>query len=311
MTVFVTRPIPDVGLAVLRHAGLSVRVRSGESPIARHELIEGVQGARGLICMLTDRVDATVLEAGPLEVVSNVAVGVDNIDLEAARTMGVSVTNTPGVLTDATADLTMALLLAVGRRVVEGDALVRQGRFNGWGPLVMVGADLADKTLGIVGPGRIGSAVARRAKAFGSKVIIAARRDHPEVGPRVPIDDLLGQADFVSLHCPLTQQTRHLLDARRIGLMKPTAYLINTARGPVVDEAALVLALREGRLAGAALDVYEHEPQIHPGLLELDNVVLAPHSGSATRRTRETMARMAADDLVAVLQGRQPRHRVV
>jgi glyoxylate reductase len=310
MNVFVTRPIPEAGMAILRAAGLEIHLRPEESPIPRDELLAGVAHADALLCMLTDRVDAAVLDAGPLRVVSNVAVGVDNIDLEAARARGVPVTNTPGALTDATADMAMALLLAVARRVPEGDAMVRRGAFNGWGPMVMLGADLAGATLGIVGPGRIGSAVARRAQAFGMEVIVSDLQDHPELGPAVPLDELLQRADFVSLHCPLTPATRHLLDARRIALMKPSAFLINTARGPVVDEAALVQALRGGALAGAALDVYEQEPTVHPGLLALPNVVLAPHSASATHRTRDAMARMAASDLVAVLEGRAPAHRV-
>jgi glyoxylate reductase len=311
MIVFVTRPIPEPGLALLREAGLEIRLRQDDSPIPRDELLRGVQGAQALLCMLTDRVDGEVMDAGPLRVVSNVAVGVDNIDLAAARARGVRVTNTPGVLTDATADLAMALLLAVARRVPEGDAMVRRGAFNGWGPMMMVGADLAGQTLGIVGPGRIGSAVAQRARAFGMEIIISARSEHPDVGPRVEIDELLRRSDFVSLHCPLTPATHHLLDARRLALMKPGAYLVNTARGPVVDEEALVQALRDGAIAGAALDVYEREPLVHPGLLELGNVVLAPHSGSATLRTRETMARMAASDLSSLLQGGDALHPVV
>ncbi len=311
MIVFVTRPIPEPGLALLREAGLEIRLRQDDSPIPRDELLRGVQGAQALLCMLTDRVDGEVMDAGPLRVVSNVAVGVDNIDLAAARARGVRVTNTPGVLTDATADLAMALLLAVARRVPEGDAMVRRGAFNGWGPMMMVGADLAGQTLGIVGPGRIGSAVAQRARAFGMEIIISARSEHPDVGPRVEIDELLRRSDFVSLHCPLTPATHHLLDARRLALMKPGAYLVNTARGPVVDEEALVQALRDGAIAGAALDVYEREPLVHPGLLELGNVVLAPHSGSATLRTRETMARMAARDLSSLLQGGDALHPVV
>jgi glyoxylate reductase len=311
MIVFVTRPIPEPGLALLREAGLEIRLRQDDSPIPRDELLRGVQGAQALLCMLTDRVDGEVMDAGPLRVVSNVAVGVDNIDLAAARARGVRVTNTPGVLTDATADLAMALLLAVARRVPEGDAMVRRGAFNGWGPMMMVGADLAGQTLGIVGPGRIGGAVAQRARAFGMEIIISARSEHPDVGPRVEIDELLRRSDFVSLHCPLTPATHHLLDARRLALMKPGAYLVNTARGPVVDEEALVQALRDGAIAGAALDVYEREPLVHPGLLELGNVVLAPHSGSATLRTRETMARMAASDLSSLLQGGDALHPVV
>ncbi len=311
MSIFVTRPIPEQGLAVLRQAGLPLRVRAQDSPISAGELREGLQGCRGLLCMLTDRVGPELLRSPALEVVSNLAVGVDNIHLDAAREAGVVVTNTPGVLTDATADLAMALLLAAARRVVEGDALVRSGGFDGWGPLTMVGADLCGQVLGIVGPGRIGAAVARRAEAFGMRVVVAARSPHPEVGPLLPLDDLLAQADFVSLHCPLTPLTHHLLDARRLALMKPSAILVNTARGPVVDEQALARALQAGRLAGAALDVYEQEPRVHPELLRLPQVVLAPHSGSATRRTRQTMARMAAEGLVAVLQGRPPLHRVI
>ena len=189
--------------------------------------------------------------------------------------------------------------------------MVRRGAFHGWGPMVMLGSELSGRTLGIVGPGRIGSAMATRAKAFGMQILVAGGRHRPTVGPRVPLDELLARSDFVSLHCPLNAQTRHLLDARRLALMKPGAYLVNTARGPVVDEDALVQALTLGKLGGAALDVYEHEPIVHPGLLELDNVVLAPHSGSATHRTRDAMASMAAHDLVAVLEGRDPAHRVV
>lgn len=311
MIVFVTRPVPEPALQIMRDAGLELHLRAAESPISRAELIAGVGQADALLCMLTDRVDAAVLDDGRLRVVSNLAVGVDNIDLAAAQARGIPVTNTPGALTDATADLTMALLLAVARRVPEGDAMVRRGEFNGWGPMLMLGADLADRSLGIVGPGRIGGAVAKRARAFGLEIFVAARREHPEVGPRLPLDDLLQRADFVSLHCPLSAETHHLLDAGRLGLMKSSAFLVNTARGPVVDEAALVEALRHGTIAGAALDVYEQEPKVHPGLLELDNVVLAPHSGSATHRTRTAMATMAARDLVAVSQGRQPQHRVV
>jgi glyoxylate reductase len=311
MKVFVTRPIPEAGMAILRDAGLDIQLREQESPIPRRELLAGVASADALLCMLTDRVDAEVLDAGELRVVCNVAVGVDNIDLQAARSRGIPVCNTPGALTDATATMAMALLLAVARRVPEGDAMVRRGAFNGWGPMVMLGADLNGSTLGVVGAGRIGSAMARRAQAFGMEILISGPEDHPEFGSALPLDELLRRADFVSLHCPLTPETRHLLDARRIALMKPGAYLVNTARGPVVDEAALVEALRAGRLAGAALDVYEREPEVHPGLLELDNVVLAPHSASATHRTRDAMARMAAHDLVAVLEGRQPRHKVV
>ena len=310
MIVFVTRPVPQPALQLLRDGGLDVRLRLDESPIPRPDLLEGAAQADALLCMLTDRVDAEVMDAGALRVISNVAVGVDNIDLAAAKARGIPVTNTPGALTDATADMTMALLLAVARRVPEGDAMVRRGEFNGWGPMMMLGADLRGHTLGIVGPGRIGKAVAERARAFGLEILVAARQDHPDVGPRAPLDELLQRSDFVSLHCPLTPQTHHLLDARRLGLMKPSAFLVNTARGPVIDEGALVQALRSGAIAGAALDVYEREPAVHPGLLDLSNVVLAPHTGSATHRTRTAMATMAARDIVSISQGRAPQHRV-
>ena len=310
MTVFVTRTIPPEGLAVLEEAGIPTAVHPGNTPIGRDALLSGVVGCDGLLCMLTDRVDEPVLAAGPLQVVANMAAGTDNLDLEAARRLGVVVTNTPGVLTEATADLTFALLLAAARRIVEGDAMVRSGGFQGWGPLLLVGADLDGATLGIVGPGRIGAAVARRARAFGMEILVAARRDRPDVGPRVDLDTLLARSDVVSLHCPLTPGTRHLLGLDQLLAMKPGAILVNTSRGPVVDEDALVEVLRAGHLGAAALDVYEREPAVHPGLLELPNVVLAPHVGSATRRTRAAMARLAAQDLVAVLEGREPRHPV-
>ncbi len=311
MTVFVTRTLPDEGLAVLREAGIASVVHPGDAPVPREVLLEGVAGCEGLLCMLTDRVDEPVLAAGPLRAVANMAAGTDNLDLDVARRRGVVVTNTPGVLTEATADLAFALLLAAARRIVEGDAMVRSGGFCGWGPLLLVGADLAGATLGIVGPGRIGAAVARRARAFGMEVLAYGPVENPEVGPHVDLDTLLARSDVVSLHCPLTPETRHLLDRERLLAMKPGAILVNTARGPVVDEDALVEVLGAGHLGAAALDVYEREPAVHPGLLKLPNVVLAPHLGSATRRTRAAMARMAALDLVAALAGRAPRHRVV
>jgi glyoxylate reductase len=313
MSLFVTQLLPPKGLAALRASGRPFLQRDSATPISRQEMLEGVRGVEALVCMLTDRVDAEVLDAaGPgLRVVANVAVGVDNLDLGAARARGVVVTNTPGVLTDATADLAMALLLAAARRIVEGDRLVREGAWRGWSATLLLGGDLAGRTLGIVGAGRIGAAVARRARGFDLRVIHHSRSEHPEIGPRVELDELLATSDFVSLHCPLTPETLHLLDARRLGLMKPTAWLVNTARGPVVDEAALVAILKARRIAGAALDVFEGEPRVHPELLTLDNVVLAPHLGSATVGTRDRMARMAIEDVLAVLEGREPRHRVV
>lgn len=280
-------------------------------------LRESLADKDALLCLVTERVDDTLLDAAPgLRVVANMAVGYDNVDVAAAAARGIVVTNTPGVLDEATADLAMALLLAVSRRVAEGDRLVRSGGFTGWRPDLLVGTEVAGKTLGIVGLGRIGSAMARRgALGFGMKVLYVARSDKPdaerELGARrVSLEELLGASDFVSIHVPLGASTRHLIDREALGKMLPRAFLINTSRGAVVDEAALVEALRERRIAGAGLDVYEHEPQLAAGLAELDNVVLLPHLGSATVETRERMAHRAVDNVLEVLAGRPPRDPV-
>lgn len=303
--VLVTQAIDDAGRAILDAAGFDVDVRAGEAPITRAALLDRVRGCAGLISMPTDRIDGAVLAAGPLRVVAQHAVGLDNVDLDAARARGVVVTNTPDVLTAATADLAMALLLAAARRVVEGDRLLRAGGFHGWRPLLLRGLDLDGARLGIVGLGRIGQAVAARARAFGMTVVHHGRSDG------LPLAALLESCDVVSLHCPLTPETRHLIDAAALARMKPGAILVNTARGPVVDEAALVAALASGHLGGAALDVFEGEPAVHPGLLALDNVVLAPHIGSATVGARRRMAVKAAENLVAALTGAAPPDRVV
>ena len=305
MRVLVTRAIHPTGTRLLRAAGLTVDERVAERPISRAELLSRVGGCAGLVPMPTDRVDGAVMDAGPVRVVANHAVGTDNIDLAAAAERGVAVTNTPGVLTEATADLALALMLAAGRRLIEGDRMVRQGRFHGWAPDMLVGADLHGAVLGLVGPGRIGRAVARRAEAFGMEVISRSRSEGP------PLLELLARSDVVSLHCPLTAETRHLIGPVELRAMKATAVLVNTARGPVVDEGALAQALREGWIAAAGLDVFEEEPRVHPDLLALDNVVLLPHLGSATRSSREAMARLAAEGAVAVLTGGAPEHRVV
>jgi glyoxylate reductase len=258
--------------------------------------------------MLTDRVDDELLDAaGPqLRIVANYAVGLDNVDLEACRRRGVIVSNTPDVLTEATAELTMALILALLRRVAEGDRLIRRGERWIWAPNRMLGQGLASLILGLVGYGRIGRAVERLARAHGMQVVHASRSGG------MPLDKLLATADVVSLHLPLSEETRHLIDAAALARMKPTAVLVNTSRGPIVDEAALVAALVEGRIAGAALDVFEHEPDVHPGLLELENVVLVPHLGSATLETREAMGMLCVEALRAVLlQGRIPENAVV
>jgi len=313
--VAVTSPLPGDALDRLAREH-RVRLREGP-PLAGDELAAFAAGADALICLLADKVDQRFFAACPeVRVVAVYAVGVNNVDLAAAAQAGVWVTNTPDVLTEATADLAMALLLAVTRRVVEGDRFVREGRFTGWRPDLLLGAGLAGKKLGIVGFGRIGQAVARRALAFGLAVLYHSRRRHPEgelAGVQfVPeLEALLPQVDILSLHCPLTPQTYHLLDRRRLSLLKRGAFLVNVARGEVVEEAALVELLAAGHLAGAGLDVYEHEPQVHPGLLPLANVVLLPHLGSATRQTREAMASLVVDNVLAVLAGKPPLTPVV
>jgi glyoxylate reductase len=273
-------------------------------------------GTEAIVTLLDLRVDEALLSRLPrLRAVCNVAVGYDNIDVPAATRRGVWVTNTPDVLTGATADLAWALLLAAARRVAEGDRFVRAGRWKRWDWTMLRGVDVHGKTLGIVGAGRIGQAVGRRAVGFSMQVLYASRERKPgferETGARrVPLDRLLRESDFVSIHLALTSETRGLIGARELGLMKPTAILVNTARGPIVDEAALVRALRSGGIRAAGLDVFEREPAVHPGLLRLENVVLCPHIGSATDETRRAMYETALRNLAAILAGRRPPHPV-
>ena len=266
-------------------------------PPARDELLARVAGKDGLMLMLTDQVDDELLDAaGPqLRIVADYAVGIDNLDVEACRRRGVVVSNTPDVLTETTAELTLAIVLALLRRVAEGDRLIRRGEQWIWAPNLMLGRGLASLTLGLVGYGRIGRAVARLADAHGMDVIHSTRSSG------IPLEELLVTADVVSLHLPLSDESRHLIDAAALAQMKPSAVLVNVSRGPIVDEEALVRALREGRIAGAALDVFEREPEVHPGLLELENVVLVPHLGSATLETREAMGMLCVGALRAVL----------
>ncbi len=308
-TFAVTNELPEPALARLRGAG-ELRGCAARTALPREQLLAQVAGADAVLTLLSDRVDAEFLRAaGPqLRCVANVAVGFDNVDLEAVARHGALVANTPGVLDDATADLTMALILAATRRLGEGERLLRSGRPWSWGMGFMLGTDLRGKRLGIVGLGNIGARVAQRARAFGMSVAYHSRRPAPEAlvaalgAERLELEPLLGAADVVSLHCPLTEQTRHLIGAAELALMKPGAALINTARGPVVDEAALVQALREGRVV-AGLDVYEREPALEPGLAELENVVLSPHLGSATVETRTAMAELAARNAIAAVRG--------
>jgi glyoxylate reductase len=305
--VVVTRALPEPALASLRESGADVWVSPEDRALAPDELHAAIRGADAAVTMLHDTVDAAFLDAAGdrLRVIANVAVGYDNVDVDAARSRGVAVTNTPGVLTDATADLAIALLLAVTRRLGEAERLIRSGEPWAWSIDFMLGRGLRGKTLGIVGYGDIGRAVAARARAFGLEVVYTQRSRGDEPG-QVELGELLARSHVVSLHCPLTPETRHLIDADALAAMRDDAYLINTARGPVVDEPALAAALRDGVIAGAGLDVFEHEPEVHPDLLGLENVVLIPHLGSATVETRTAMAELAAANVVAVLAGDDP-----
>ena len=309
--VFVTRPLPAPGIDLLVELGFEVRANDEDRPLQRAELIAGVEGADALLCMLSDRIDEEVLDAAPLlRVVSNYAVGFDNIDVAAARQRGIEVTTTPGVLTDATADLAWALLLSAARNLGAGERLVRAGEWTGWAPTQLLGEPLRHQTLGIVGMGAIGQAVARRAQGFGMNVVYFNRKQvSPEIETSlgaefVSLDDLLRRSDFISLHAPLNDQSRHMFDARAFRLMKSTAVLVNTGRGALIDEAELVNVLRERQIAAAGLDVYEFEPKITEGLLTLDNVVLAPHLGSASTLARGDMVRLCCENIVEVLAGR-------
>ena len=319
-----TRRIPAAGLALFAEARVSYVIgeRDDERGLERDSLLAGVRAADVLLSLLTESVDRDVLEAnGNLRGVANYAVGFDNIDVQAATELGIPVTNTPGVLTEATADLTWALLLGIARRIPEAHAYLTTGRYRIWGPNLLLGADVgtgpdgSPRTLGIVGYGRIGAAVARRARGFDMRVLAwtpsgRSRVEADEGVEYAELDTLLGTSDFVSAHVALTTGTRHLIDEPALRLMRPSAYLINTSRGEVVDERALVRALKQEWIAGAALDVFEREPSIEPGLADCPNAVLVPHIGSATRATRDRMATMAAYGALAHLRGERATHCV-
>ena len=341
--VFVTRQLPE---PVMNRLGevCDIRVGTMAGEVSRESLLAGVREADGLVCLLTDSIDRELIEAGTrLRVIANVAVGYNNIDVPAAQQRGIYVTNTPDVLTDATADLTWALILAITRRIVEADAFLRAGKFDGWDFDMLLGSGLSGKTLGVVGYGRIGKAVARRAIGFGMSVIYCGRDDiayrddshynaqvlskqnarQAATAPlsqsargdgmaarRVTFNQLLELSDIVTLHVPLAATTQHLINASAFARMKPSAYLINTARGPVVDESALADALRRHRIVGAGLDVFEREPEVNSLLLEMPNVVLLPHIGSATLETRTAMAMLAAENAIDALSGKKPRNLV-
>src|SRR3954470_8463597 len=298
--VFITRRLALAPASVLG-SGIEIDQYDSEEALPRPQLLARVHEASGLLPILGDRIDQELLDAAPrLRIVANHAVGYDNVDVKACTARGVWVTNTPDVLTDSTADLAWALILALARRLREGERLIRSGGFKGWAPTMLLGRELRGRTLGILGYGRIGRAVARRAEGFGMRVVFTAR------GGGVSFDELLERSDVISIHCPLTQQTHHLFGAAELLRMKRGALLVNTARGPIVDEAALVAVLEQGHLGGAALDVFEQEPAVHPGLVGRDDVVLLPHLGSATQEARERMAHIALSQIERVLRGERP-----
>jgi glyoxylate reductase len=309
--VLVTREIPAAGLRPLEGFGVTVL---SEAPPGRGDLLEAARGAQGVLSTVTEKVDAEFMDAAGdgLKVVANMAVGYDNVDVQAATERGIVVTNTPGVLDETTADVAFMLLLAAARRLGESERILRAGKWEWWGPKLFMGPDVWGKKLGIIGLGRIGQAVARRARGFGMEILYHNRSRKGDAEEELEaryldLEDLLETADFVTLHTPLSDETHHLIGAPELEKMKPAAVLVNTSRGPVVDEAALADALAEGRIFAAGLDVYEEEPKIHPKLLDLENVVLAPHIGSGSIETRDKMAVLAAENLVAVLRGEEPK----
>ena len=309
--VLVTREIPAAGLRPLEDYDLTVL---SEAPPARDELLKAAEGSAGVLSNVTEKMDAEFMDAAGdgLRVIANMAVGYDNVDVEAAEERGIVVTNTPGVLDETTADTAFMLLLAAARRLGESERILRAGDWHWWGPKLFVGVDVWGKTLGIVGMGRIGQAVARRGRGFGMEILYHNRSRNEDAERELDaryaeLGELLETADFVSVHTPLTDETRHLIGAEELGKMKPTAVLVNTSRGPVVDEGALADALAERRIFAAGLDVYEEEPKVHPKLLERENAVLAPHIGSGSRETRDRMAVLAAENIVAVLAGEGPK----
>lgn len=317
--IFITRPVPDIVQEILtrRLPDTEVQVWPHDRNMTKAELLSlAGKGVRGLLCTLADPIDTEVLEslAPDLSVVSTYAVGFNNIDLDAAKRMNIRVTNTPDVLTDATAEIAVGLMLACARRFISGDVMMRSGAFTGWAPLLHRGWGVFGKTVGIVGAGRIGQRTASAMRhGFGCQILYTSRSPKPEFeqscnAMHVDLDTLLSVSDFISLHCPLTDETRHLINKDALALMKPSAILVNTARGPVIDEEALVEALKTNQIAGAGLDVFYHEPALTDGLTELENVVLLPHIGSATYETRDAMGRLCANAIADVLTGVDPEN---
>ena len=315
--IFITREIPEIGINLLKEKGYDVEV-GPEEKISREDLIEKAKGADAILSVLTEKIDGEVMESAgeQLKIVANYAVGYNNIDVEEAKKKNIMVTNTPGVLTESVAEHAIAFLFSIAERIVEADKFMRAGKYKAWGPKMLLGADIQGKTLGIIGLGRIGTAVAQRMQdGFDVKIVYYDLKRNEELEEKFgmkykELDDLLKESDFVSIHTALTDETKHLINAEKLALMKSSAYLINTARGPIVDETALIEVLKEKKIAGAALDVFENEPELTPGLVDLDNVVLTPHIASATEGTRNKMSEMAAKNIIAALDGETPPNLV-
>ncbi len=312
--VLITRKIPKKGIGLLREH-FEIKIFQHDRIITKDELIHLGQDCQYLLCLLTDPVDHEVLHHLHLKGIANYAVGYNNIDIKTATELGIPVCNTPGVLTEATADLTWALLLTLSRKILLADSFTRDGKFTGWGPLLFLGGDFYGKTLGIIGLGRIGTAVARRAKGFGMRVIYHNRSTNEEAEKeldvkKVPLEFLLKHSDYISIHCPYTNETHHLIDQNELSMMKKEAYLVNTARGKIINEQALIRSLEEEKIAGVALDVYYNEPTVSDELKSFSNTVLTPHIGSASIQTRTKMAIMAANNLIAIAEGERPPNLV-
>ncbi|OHB18017.1 MAG: D-glycerate dehydrogenase [Parcubacteria group bacterium RIFCSPLOWO2_01_FULL_40_65] len=321
MKIFITRPIPESGIKLLRDKGYEVLINEAAKDRAadKQEILAGIKGTDALLSVLTEKIDAEIMDTGlpTLKIIANYAVGFDNIDLDAAKQRNLMVTNTPDVLTNTVAEHTFALMLAISHRIAEADKFIRAGMYSVWGPMLLLGTDLFGKTLGVVGLGRIGSRVAYyAAKGFGMKVLYTdVKKDENferGVGAQFfeNIDDLLSRSDFISIHVPLLESTRHLINENKLKQMKTSAYLINTSRGPVIDEKALAKALKEKWIRGAAIDVFENEPKVEPELFRLNNIILTPHIASATEETRNAMAELAAKNIIEALEGRTPPNLV-
>lgn len=319
--IFITRLIPNRGLDLLKSKGYEVVVNPDDRVLKKKELVAALEGKNydAVLCLLTDKINSAVMKAaGPnCKIFANYAVGFDNIDLKAAARKKIMVTNTPGVLTETVAEHTFALMLAIAHRIAEADKFMRTGKYKGWGPMLLLGTDLSGKTLGVLGLGRIGSLVVKHAvKGFGMKALYYDPKRNEEFEKefgaeyRANVEDVLREADFVSIHVPLLAETRHLINAERLRIMKKSAYLVNTSRGPIVDEKALADALEQGTIRGAAIDVFEHEPKMEPKLKKLQNIIVTPHIASATEETRQKMSELAAQNIIAALEGDVPPNLV-